>query len=138
LACFVTDSDKDEQPSLASLDLSVKVKDSLGKIGSLALELGQKEYNLTKKDTQFWNLSTTWLEPVSAWLSGCEVSKICVDYGIFEGNFVRMIMRLANLVDEWTSVATFIEDIELLEKLRDVRGRLVKDVIIPDSLYLHI
>ena len=121
-----------------SLDLSVKVKDSLGKIGALALELGQKEYNLTKKDTQFWNLSTTWLEPVSAWLSGYEVSKICVDYGIFEGNFVRMIMRLANLVDEWTSVATFIEDIELLEKLRDVRGRLVKDVIIPDSLYLHI
>ena len=138
LACFVTDSDKDEQPSLASLDLSAKVKDALGKIGALAFELGQKEYNLTKKDTRFWDLSTTWLEPVSAWLSGCEVSKICVDYGIFEGNFVRTIMRLANLVDEWTSVATFIEDIELLEKLRDVRGRLVKDVIIPDSLYLHI
>ena len=138
LACFVTDSDKDEQPSLTSLDLSEKVKNALGKIGALALELGQKEYNLTKKDTRFWDLSTTWLEPVSAWLSGCEVSKICVDYGIFEGNFVRTIMRLANLVDEWTSVATFIEDIELLEKLRDVRGRLVKDVIIPDSLYLHI
>ena len=138
LACFVTDSDKDEQPSLASLDLSAKVKNALEKIGALAFELGQKEYNLTKKDTRFWDLSTTWLEPVSAWLSGCEVSKICVDYGIFEGNFVRTIMRLANLVDEWTSVATFIEDIELLEKLRDVRGRLVKDVIIPDSLYLHI
>ena len=93
---------------------------------------------MTRKDTRFWDLSTTWLEPVSAWLSGSEISKICVDYGIFEGNFVRTVMRLANLVDEWTAVATFIEDIELLEKLREVRGRLVKDVIIPDSLYLHI
>ena len=138
LACFINDSDKDEQPSLASLALSDKVKDALRKIGALALELGQKEYALTKKDTQFWDLSTTWLEPVYAWLSGSEISKICVDYGIFEGNFVRTVMRLANLVDEWTAVATFIEDIELLEKLRDVRGRLVKDVIIPDSLYLHI
>jgi hypothetical protein len=47
-------------------------------------------------------------------------------------------MRLANLVDEWTAVATLLQDIDLLEKLRDVRGRLVKDVIVPDSLYLHI
>ena len=138
LACFVTDSDKDEQPSLASLNLNDTVKDALGKIGALALELGQKEYALTKKDTRFWDLSTTWLEPVYAWLSGSEISKICVDYGIFEGNFVRAIMRLANLVDEWTAAASFIEDVDLLEKLRDVRGRLVKDVIIPDSLYLHI
>jgi superfamily II RNA helicase len=138
LACFVNDSDKDEQPALVSLALCDKVKDALGKIGALALELGQKEYDLTKKDTRFWDLNTTWLEPVSAWLSGSEISKICVDYGIFEGNFVRTVMRLANLVDEWIAVATLIEDIELLEKLREVRGRLVKDVIIPDSLYLHI
>ena len=114
------------------------MENALGKIGALALELGQKEYDLTRKDTRFWDLSTAWLEPVYAWLSGSEISKICVDYGIFEGNFVRTVMRLANLVDEWIAVATYSEDIETLEKLQDIRPRLVRDFLVPDSLYLHL
>lgn len=138
LACFITDSDKDDQPSLSDLNLNDEVKGALQKIGDTAYQLGKKEYDLTRTDTRFWDLSTTWLEPVWQWLNGDHVSQICTNYGIFEGNFVRAIMRLANLVDEWTAVATLLQDIDLLEKLRDVRGRLVKDVIVPDSLYLHI
>jgi hypothetical protein len=41
-------------------------------------------------------------------------------------------------VDEWTAVATFLEDVELLEKLQGVRQILVRDFLIPDSLYLHL
>ena len=66
------------------------------------------------------------------------MSQICTTYGLFEGNFVRVILRLASLVEEWTSVATLLEDVKLLEKLEGVRALLVKDAVVPDSLYLHL
>jgi superfamily II RNA helicase len=138
LACFITESDKNDQPVLNDLAINSEIKDALKSIGKLALELGQKEYDITKKDTRFWDLSTMWIEPVSCWLNNEHISHICTTYGIFEGNFVRTILRIASLVEEWISVASLIEDIKLLEKLQDVKHMLVRDTIVPDSLYLHL
>jgi superfamily II RNA helicase len=138
IACFITESDKGDSPTINSLNVSTTVKNALMDIGSLATMFGSKEYDLTRTDTNFWDLSTTWIEPVADWLEGKEVSIICSTYGTFEGNFVRTILRLANLVDEWVAVATFIEDVDLLEKLKDIRTTLVRDILVPDSLYLHL
>jgi superfamily II RNA helicase len=84
-------------------------------------------------------LSTTWIEPVSRWLEGEDSpAQICADYGLFEGNFVRTILRIANMTDEWNAMATYLEDVQLLDSLRDVYGKLIRDMLVPDSLYLHL
>ena len=51
---------------------------------------------------------------------------------------MRAVLRVANMVDEWTAVATLAEDLETLEKLHDVKPRLIRDILVPDSLYLHL
>ena len=48
------------------------------------------------------------------------------------------MLRVANMVDEWIAIATLSEDLETLEKLSQIKPSLVREVIVPDSLYLHI
>jgi hypothetical protein len=51
---------------------------------------------------------------------------------------VRAVLRIANLCDELTAGATLLEDLELLEKLATVKPKLLRDLVVPDSLYLHL
>ena len=138
LACFITESDKGDANTLESLEVDDSIKTTLKAIGSINNEFYENEYSVTKVDSNFWDLSLTWIESVWQWLNGGNMSQICSTYGLFEGNFVRVILRLASLVEEWTSVATLLEDVKLLEKLEGVRALLVKDAVVPDSLYLHL
>ena len=46
------------------------------------------------------------------------------------------MLKLSNIVEELTALATFTTDVALLEKLAAVQ--LVRDIAVPDSLYLRI
>ena len=64
------------------------------------------------------------------------LSKIAADFGMFEGNIQRALMRVANLLEEWKSIATIRNDLATLEslsKLVFLRGEVVSD-----SLYLRL
>ena len=63
---------------------------------------------------------------------------ICQEYGIFEGNFTRAILKMNNLLDEWSSLATFCQRPEQIESIVEIKSRLVRDIVLPDSLYLRI
>ena len=140
MACFIDEKETDATPSLTDMNVSKNVKNALYSIDDIVGEYNNLESeNGVYSRESFWKLSTTWIEPVSRWLDGEDsAAQICADYGLFEGNFVRAILRIANMADEWTAMATYCEDLELLEKLRDIRGKLVRDILIPDSLYLHL
>lgn len=85
------------------------------------------------------NLSGDWMELLWGWLEEeKEPSLLCAEYGLFEGNFVRGIMKLGNILDEWLSLATLCGDTEQIEAVAGLRPKLGRDFIIQDSLYLRI
>ena len=84
----------------------------------------------------YWNMSTEWMEPIQKWLHGELASVICKEHDIFEGNFMRSIMKMANVVDEWISMATYCQHTEQIDKMVEVRKKIIRDI--PDSLYLHL
>jgi superfamily II RNA helicase len=138
LSVFIMDSEKDEsQPHLEELNITEGMASAVRKIQSIAKQMGDLEEKCVGP-SEFWRLSTEWIEPIWRWLQGDSATQICVDYGLFEGNFVRAVLRLSNLIDEWTGVATMLENITMLDKLRDIRTTLVRDFLVPDSLYLRL
>jgi superfamily II RNA helicase len=139
LACFMEEKEKDDGPTLNDLSVSKSVKDALHSIGGIAEEfLGLEDSTGLHSPTGYWGLSLTWVDPIWRWIQGDSAAAICSEYGLFEGNFVRAVLRVANMVDEWTSVATLAQDLETLEKLQDVKQRLIREILVPDSLYLHL
>ena len=107
----------------------------------------------------YWNLGLMWIEVCGRWLSGADKSgadksfeaegqgasasgglagAICQDYGIYEGNFTRGIMKLSNLHEELMALATLDANVALMDKLVPLQGHLVRGLVIPDSLYLRV
>ena len=83
----------------------------------------------------YWNTGT-WCDPAILWVRGHDISEIC-GQTIYEGTFVRNILKLANIVDEWIQLATISCDLEQLELTRTLRQTLIRGVVVPDSLYLR-
>ena len=113
------------------------VKHALRKIKEMAKEFQYIEGTIVYpvKDN-YWNISTQLVEPIGKWLNGENASVICQEYGLFEGNFMRSVMKMANIVDEWISMATYCQHIEQIDKMMEVRKKIVREY--SDSLYLHL
>jgi len=94
------------------------------------------EQEVLKSDPSYWKVSEYWWLPVKDWLEGDDT--VCEKYGIEHGDFVRAILKLSNIVEEWVNIATLCKDVEMIEKCKDIKNKLVRGFVIPDSLYLRI
>jgi superfamily II RNA helicase len=94
------------------------------------------ESEVLKSDPKFWKLSSYWTEVVKEWISGNDY--VCEQFGIEQGNFVRAILKLSNIVEEWLNMATIMQDVEMIEKMKDVKNKVIRGFVVPDSLYLRI
>jgi len=138
-ASLIEEKVTDTTPSLSSLQVSDDVKHALKQLDTIVrtFQTCEDYYKQYSKES-YWTLCTTWIEPVQAWLQGDSASSICTKYELFEGNFVRTMLRISNIADEWAAVGTYTSDTELLEKLHEARRNLVREFLLPDSLYLHL
>ena len=81
-------------------------------------------------------LTSYWEDVVRDWLEGDDY--VCEKYGIEHGNFVRAMLKLANIVREWVCMATIKQDTEMIEKLNGMEQKIVRGFVLPDSLYLRL
>jgi superfamily II RNA helicase len=91
---------------------------------------------ILKSDFSYWTLTSYWAEVVQRWMAGDDF--VCEQLGIDQGNFVRAMLKLSNIVEEWVNLATISQDVEMIEKMKDVKEKIVRGFVIPDSLYLRI
>ena len=90
-------------------------------------------------DPAYWSLSTEFLEPVADWLSTDEpLAVVAAKHGLFEGNFLKALMKLASLVEEFQSLATLAGEPRILSLLETARPRILRGVVVAESLYLRL
>lgn len=86
----------------------------------------------------YWELGFQWVEPIWRWLQGVPLSEIIADYGIFEGNFMRILSKMVNLLEEWRTLATLSSDTAMLELLLNAEQMLKGGLASNESLYLRL
>ena len=124
LSCFL-EYNKDEEK-----DPHIEIQE----LERVAAEMRSHEY-IPSVDT-YWKLCRSWVVIVKRWMEGDTSKNICADYGIDEGTFVRNILKLSALAEEWKNIATFLQDTDMVEKMKDLE--IIREVVVPDSLYLRI
>lgn len=95
-----------------------------------------RDFEILESQPSYWNVTEYWFDPVYEWLSGN--NGVCEKYGIDYGDFVRAMLKLSNIMEEWISMATLTQDVEMIEKCKDIKNKIVRGFVIPDSLYLRI
>ena len=137
LAAFLQEGAKEDQPSLAATGLRGEAIAVLEWISDQArtcqrFEDSQKVHS----PSDFWSLSSLWVCITGRWLAGDGLTQIASEFGLFEGNVQRALLRIANLLEEWGAIATLRKDLATLEKLAGLR--FLRNEIIVDSLYLRL
>lgn len=140
LAGFLNEGKTSDDPAPSSLDVSKCVMDALHRVDELAFSCQKDEepYQLKFAKQGMWDLHTAMIEPLQLWFQGQDAATICTSYGLYEGNFLRSVLKVANMVDEWISLATFTKTIELLQLLEGIKEQLVREIVRPESLYLQL
>ena len=139
LACFMGEDKKDTQPALSTLSIPKKVKEILYGLGATAQGFMEDEHPFQiQSPDAYWSLSTTWIEPMYRWSLGEEASILCAEYDLFEGNLLRSINKCVSLVEEWTALATYKKDVQMLDKLHGIEQSLKRTIATSDSLYLRL
>jgi superfamily II RNA helicase len=136
LSCFV-EGEKTEDPiTVDSLRVPDTLKIELRKVHAMAAALYVREN--PKSQPEYWTIYNYWPEIVYRWMGGEEMGVLCAQYEVYEGNFMKAILKTGNIVDEWVTLATITKKLEVLETLREIRVDLVRGLVVPDSLYLRL
>ena len=141
LSAFLMEkADSDSMPSLDSLQIPSQVIESLHKLDSFVDTFWNAEKKHACKSPEgFWDLNSGWIDLIWRWITeDVSAAELCASYEIYEGNFIRAILKIANLVEEWTNLATYTNNTKMLEKMEGLQQILLRDIVVPDSLYLRI
>ena len=122
LSSFLEEPKTDE--TFPDLEITLKLKEIIRKLSS---------HERVKSE---WKVTSYWYDVVIEWLIGDDF--VCEKFGIDQGNFVKAMLKLSNIVEEWVNLARLMQDVDMIEKLIDIRNSIVKGFITHDSLYLRI
>jgi superfamily II RNA helicase len=144
LAGFLGEGDEGGRPE--GLCISRAVKDVFAGVEAVGREAEAVEREVgaaIAPRREYWAIHTEWVEPIWRWLGGdgkepAGAAELCTDYGFYEGNLMRMLLKMVNLLEELRTMATLAADVDLLETMRGAELRLMRDVAVCDSLYLRI
>jgi superfamily II RNA helicase len=136
-SCIYEGKKKDEEPAIDDIDVPKVVKEGLYELNDIWHDLRKAETTAGSKESK-WKLSTFWVGPMWRWMQGESVAQLCADYGVYEGNLIRSVMKLQNMLDEWRSMATYCEHTAILDKFRTAHELILRDAVIQDSLYLRL
>lgn len=138
LGYFMEEKETDNNPSISELNISDNVRNVLVEIKKIAQDYQLIEDDIGYVIQDYWRTGTQMIEPMRRWIEGENASIICQEYGLFEGNFIRSVMKMANMLDEVLAMATYCQHIEQVDKIMKVRQKIIRDIVISDSLYLHL
>lgn len=139
LSIFIVDNSV-EEIYFDDLDIRKELKEKLININDFSSVLMEKETELNNYlPFKVWSnceLQLSLFQAIKAWAELKSWSQIQHLYPTFEGNFVRNVLRLTNLIRNIEGIAKLTNNVILLDKLDGYQEKLIRDIVIIDSLYL--
>jgi len=140
LATFIVDRealDKSVDPS--ELNITTRMASTLFQIDKWAQEgiAIDTKYGIHSPE-EFWCLSTFWIGIASEWMMDATAPELLSRYEVYEGNLMKGLLKLASLVNEWITIATYKADVDMLHRLRTTPEYLLRGIAQPESLYLRL
>jgi len=139
LSIFIDDRSL-ESESIENLPISDMVKDRMYCIGDIVNRFADDEVELSNKlpypVVSDWYLHTNLLAAIKEWAKGKTWKEIYHLYPTFEGNFIKNVLRLTNLIKNVYLIAKITKDSELLNTMEEFESKMIRGFVTTDSLYI--
>jgi superfamily II RNA helicase len=141
ISIFIQDSGNYSQDlTISGLGLNENMDKILRNIGSLSEEFADKENVMIQKNDIYifndWNLHLSAVNASMMWAKKNTFHQVKQVYNSFEGNLIKNMLRINNIIRELITVAELIKDHTLLQKLITIDEILIRDEVTVDSLYV--
>lgn len=113
------------------IDLLYYLDDEMG-----YLEKIEKEKSFEIQQNNDYQLKLDFVLPAYMWAKGCDIKKIYEITDIYEGNFVRGILRINSMIEDVISVAENLGYFNLKKIMEGYEEKLIRDVVTINSLYI--
>lgn len=141
ISIFIQESSNNqEEITIESLSISKEFKDRLYEVGELTNNFADKENTMIQKNNIYifndWNLNLNSFEAVLKWAKGESFIEVKKNYDSFEGNLIKNILRINNIIREIVGISELIKDHDLYQKLYNIDEILIRDAVTVESLYV--
>ena len=139
LSCFINERDQSsEDKYICDLKVSDNVINILNKIKILSEEFMIKE---DKKELYIgtdYNLYLDFIEPVYIWAKGGSINDVYKYTTVYDGNFVKAIMRINNVCENLMEICKKVENYDICSKIENYNNVLIRDITSINSLYVNL
>lgn len=144
LALFIEEFDKTEEEQSIE-DKKRQFTPSLGKMVDRVLymrddlERLEEEQVLSQNihlDTE-WSVYLDFVQIAYLWASGSGIAEIYAVTNIYEGNFVKNMLRLQSSAEGITEIFKTLEKHEQANKLKEVSQSIIRGIVTNNSLYVN-
>ena len=84
-----------------------------------------------------WNLHLKLFQAAYRWASSKQFYEVKQVYQSFEGNFIKNILRINNIIRDLMVASEITKNDELYTKLSQIESILIRDEVTVESLYVN-
>jgi superfamily II RNA helicase len=137
LAIFIDDVKSDNVIYKSEVLGNKKIHDTINKIKNIINKFNCFEHANKLNNEEYWKINFEYVDPVLKWATGGNIFDILKMIDIYEGNFIKNILKLNNIVQEIKLLCTIYNDIELIPQLDKIENLIIRDIVTVNSLYIN-
>ncbi len=131
-------NDKVQVETLGDLELPGSLKRGIKSVEGWRNECIDKMNNLNIYFDQEWDLSYNMVEPTYLWLKGRDINSLVKQFPLYEGNFIKDMVKLSNITEDIIKMANLLEKNEIASKVSTILPNITRGVVNVESLYIKL
>ena len=138
ISSFINEKDpNNEEKYISSLKIPTILQKKLNKL----IEISEHYYDCEDKFSIYINsdfkIYLDFVEPSYIWAQGQTIQEVYKHTNIYDGNFVKAILRINNIMMNFTDICNHLKKYDLLKKIENYETYLIRDVVSINSLYIE-
>jgi superfamily II RNA helicase len=138
LSVFVTDLKLKHDYTLDEIYGTDHVISQIKKVNDIISRYKQAEmkYGIISEDN-FWNISYNFVDGSYSWALGDDLKTVFEYCDIFEGDFVKSMLKISNLVKDVKILSNIYGDLTIAPVLDEVNELILRGIVNINSLYVN-
>jgi superfamily II RNA helicase len=137
ISAFINEKDQNTNDKyISDLNVSSNLNKALIKINEIAEYFIEKEDKYKIYINSDYQLYLDFIEPAYIWANGGTINEVYQTTNIYDGNFVKAIMRINNICENLFDICQNIERFDICSKLEGYNKILIRDITGINSLYV--
>jgi superfamily II RNA helicase len=137
LSCLFNEKDPNsEDKYLSSMEVSDNLKYSIDKLFDISNKYKDNELNNNIFVGTDMEIYLDFVEPVYIWAKGGTFNDVYRKTQVYEGNFVKLILRINNIMMNLKDIFTYMEKYDLLKKIENYEDKLLRNEASVNSIYI--